>query len=464
MPGIFGSDFWESLVLQLSLREPAVLHAVIALAATHRRGVTPGQLRRPLPSLEDGGLAMDPNERLALQQYNKAISHLRRHLESGEAQSLRITLASCVVFTCIELLKGDVQASQAHFQIGWRLLRQIITGSGPNSTDEYLSEAFARISTQPPAFGQGSEYADMTLPGRRNRPSPQFPSIFGSMKEARRHLDWLLHDIHLLSAEANAIVFTDDGQVPTRLVQQQRHLQQSASSWLRALLTSMPRIRAHCPDNENAIRLGEPLLRLYHRMASIMVATSLRRTDETVFDAHTPDFAAILEATMELWVKAADLLPSPSRPVRNLGFTADMGFIPPLYYTALKCRVPRLRRCAVHFLALSPHREGLWDATLAVAVTRKVFELEERDFYSAAGISFADDVTSGNDQVPRDDVPLIPGEARINHVQLLPPGVGGLSDGTAALVCNTHTVGRGWETRTVEFRIEPGRATERGEQ
>lgn len=460
LPGIFGSDFWEHLVLQLSLREPAVLHAVIALAATHRRGVTPGQLRRPFSHPEHVGSVMDPNERLALQQYNKAISHLRGHLESGEAQSLRITLASCVVFTCIELLKGDIETSQAHFRSGWRLLRQINVASRPtwDSTDEHLSEAFTRISIQPPAFDQGSEYADMTLPARSNRPSSPFPSIFGSMKEARRHLDWLLHDIHLLSAEANAIAFTDDGgQVPTRLVHQQRHLQRSASSWLRALLTSMPHIRARGPDNEKALRLGEPLLRLYHRMASIMVATSLRRTDETIFDAHTPDFAAILEATMELWAKAGDLLPSPSVGGNHVGFTADMGFIPPLYYTALKCRVPRLRRRAVRYLALAPHREGLWDATLAVAVARKVCELEERDLYSAAGISFADDEAPTS--APLDDLPLVPGEARFNHVQLLlPPGVGGLPAGTAALVCKTHAVGRGWETRRVEFCIEPDRA------
>lgn len=455
LPGIFGSEFWESLVLQLSLREPAVLHAVIALAATHRRGVTPGQLRRPFPRLEHVGSVMDPNERLALQQYNKAISHLRGHLESGEAQSLCITLASCVVFTCIELLNGDIETSQAHFRSGWTLLRQINVASRPtwDSTDEHLSEAFTRISIQPPAFDQGSEYADMTLPGKRNRPSSPFPTIFRSMKEARRHLDWLLHDIHLLSAEANAIAFTDDGgQIPPRLVRQQTHLQRSASSWLRALLTSTPHIRARCPDNEQAIRLGEPLLRLYHRMASIMVATSLRRTDETIFDAHTPDFAAILEATTELWAKAGNLMPTPSH---RISFTADMGFIPPLYYTALKCRVPRLRRRAVHFLALAPHREGLWDATLAVAVARKVFELEERDLYSAAGVSFADEALT--DRVPLDDdLPLVPGEARFNHVRLLlPPGVGGLPAGTAALVCKRHAVGRGWETRRVEFCIEP---------
>ena len=35
-PGIFGSDFWHSLVFPATTAEPAVLHAVIALGSAHR--------------------------------------------------------------------------------------------------------------------------------------------------------------------------------------------------------------------------------------------------------------------------------------------------------------------------------------------------------------------------------------------------------------------------------------------
>jgi hypothetical protein len=36
LPGVFESTFWEHLIFQASSSEPAVLHAVIALASAHR--------------------------------------------------------------------------------------------------------------------------------------------------------------------------------------------------------------------------------------------------------------------------------------------------------------------------------------------------------------------------------------------------------------------------------------------
>ena len=57
----------------------------------------------------------------------------------------------------------------------------------------------------------------------------------------------------------------------------------------------------------------------------------------------------------------------------------DMGWIPPLYYAVLKCRIHRVRLHAVRLLEASSHREGISDAKVAACVARKIIELEERD-------------------------------------------------------------------------------------
>ncbi|KAK3347244.1 hypothetical protein B0T25DRAFT_297720 [Lasiosphaeria hispida] len=420
--GVFGSDFWEQLVVQFSLREPAVLHAVIALAATHRRGIISGQIRRPFPDEDKPETAMDPSERLALEQYNKAIRYLFQHLKEKDDQSLRISLASCVVFTCIELIKGDIETSQVHFQNGVRLLQDCKSKS---SADEHISEAFTRISIRPSIFGQAPDFP-LKMPGSTSGSGPIIPCVFDAIGEARRCLDWLLHDINMLSTEADRVL-QEVVQVPGYLVRRQERLQACTSSWLRAFSTSVPLIRKRLPDgNDDALTLGEPLLLLYHGMASIMVAMSLRGTDETAFDAYTPQFATILEHTIHLWGKVAtaarNQLSCANPAAHDLSFTADMGFIPPLYYTALKCRVPRFRRRAVDFLVSTPHREGMWDGKMAAAIARKVIQLEEGDFYAASEIAFDQgELVLG---VPADDLPLVPGGKRISDVSVMLPDHG----------------------------------------
>ncbi len=62
----------------------------------------------------------------------------------------------------------------------------------------------------------------------------------------------------------------------------------------------------------------------------------------------------------------------------------DVGWVAPLFYTAVKCRVHRVRMQAVRLLELTSHREGIWDSKIAALVSRKVVALEEGDYYAAA--------------------------------------------------------------------------------
>jgi hypothetical protein len=73
-----------------------------------------------------------------------------------------------------------------------------------------------------------------------------------------------------------------------------------------------------------------------------------------------------------------------------MGFTVEMGFIPPVWYTALKCRVPRLRRQAAAILRAAPHREGVWDRLLVSRIVDEIIKTEEGDFYAAGPIPSVD--------------------------------------------------------------------------
>jgi len=59
-------------------------------------------------------------------------------------------------------------------------------------------------------------------------------------------------------------------------------------------------------------------------------------------------------------------------------FTFEMGIIPCLYFTAIKCRCPSLRRKAIELLSkVTPQREGLWDSRMLGKVAARMIEFEE---------------------------------------------------------------------------------------
>jgi hypothetical protein len=48
----------------------------------------------------------------------------------------------------------------------------------------------------------------------------------------------------------------------------------------------------------------------------------------------------------------------------------DTGLLPPLFFVALKCRVPHLRLKAIDLMTSCPHREGLWCRASLVQVAQ----------------------------------------------------------------------------------------------
>jgi hypothetical protein len=115
-------------------------------------------------------------------------------------------------------------------------------------------------------------------------------------------------------------------------------------------------------------------------MAKIMAHACLWPSCEWIFDSHAEDFVSILVQSINLW----KLVPPISEALywqrtEKASYITDLGWIPPLYYTALKCQIHRIRLQAIKMLGYTSHREGIWDAKIAASVARKVMEIEEKD-------------------------------------------------------------------------------------
>ncbi|PNP51271.1 hypothetical protein FNYG_15908 [Fusarium nygamai] len=149
-------------------------------------------------------------------------------------------------------------------------------------------------------------------------------------------------------------------------------------------------------------------------MIKIMVATCLRGKDEMIYDRYMPDFKSLLQQVWELWTEATVEF---GQIHHKNSFTADMGYIPPLYYTSLRCRDPNLRRIAIDLLAKAPHVEGAWDGQLASAIVRRVMELEEGHTYE--GYELEAGVMSPL-EMGGSSLPTVPAAARVNNVMVTP--------------------------------------------
>ncbi|RDW59112.1 hypothetical protein BP5796_12036 [Coleophoma crateriformis] len=367
LPGVFDSRFWSTLVLQASSKEPAVLHAVLALGAVHRREVL--DVERPRGRRD----VFDKQEQFMLRQYSKAISGLQPHFVAQNKESWRVTLIACLIFVFFEYLRGHYQAGGIHLQNGLRLADHCksILKLSDDPIDKSIMEAFVRLQLQVQMFGQITEHIHSVSQGSHL----YCPTIkFCTLSEARQQLDCLLQrSIDLTHLYHQTAVYSGDSPSP-ELLKAQSQIRVQLGDWFQTLKASEMDLDVH---TDARAHFPYRFLSLYHTMAHIMVETCLDTARESIYDNFTTNFVSIITQAVDIYKilisTPADLFPSHS--------TADIGWIPPLYYTALKCRVHRIRVHAVKILSSSSHKEGIWDSKLAESVVREAIEIEEGEFY-----------------------------------------------------------------------------------
>lgn len=100
-------------------------------------------------------------------------------------------------------------------------------------------------------------------------------------------------------------------------------------------------------------------------------------TTETQFDTLLPVWRTIVSQSSKLLAIQDGYAGTNGRgTTRGLGFAFDLGVIPCLYFTAIKCRDGPTRREALRLLRVYPRREGVWDSIVSAAVSAWVVGLE----------------------------------------------------------------------------------------
>lgn len=375
MQGAFRLPFWRALVMRAALHEPAVFHAVLALSSVHRRASA--GLRELGPEASP-----DEAERFALRHYGRAMGALLRMRGPGGGASERlVALVACMVFVCLELLRGRYRTGNGHLRNGMRLLVELEgAGNGTSNRDDAhacAAEAFTCMNLLAVQLGHGYWTAPVSVLSNCQR----MPILFECPAQARKSLDNLVAAVLHLTRRGLAGSVTDSGtfdHIQEGLLEEQERVQFGLVAWLDTYKASRVRFDLQLSAVQ---KVGYHVLLLHHTMASIMACTSLRPDDEMAFDYYCREFATLVKHAYEVRQavravhESGDPVFSPASE-RSL-FTADIGWAPPLYYTAIHCRVRRIRLSATNLLRTLPSKEGFWCSALAASVSEEVVRIEE---------------------------------------------------------------------------------------
>jgi hypothetical protein len=360
------------------------MHAVLSLSFVHRAGV----------------VGSYDQERLALQHYCKSIGELQPHFASKDKTSIRITLITCIVFISLEFLRGHFQTAETHLASGLKVLEALARSKSPDDApplrsaydpvDDWINQAFSRFCFQLALFKSKSPKM-ILIP--RSLDQEASPVLFDSTNEAWLHLESLTNSILQLTEDARSICdpYFLTSAYPETVAKRQKDIQDGLTQWLETFQKS-----EHHFQVTEQLPIVCRLLHSYYSMAKIMVATCLW-LDETAYDEHTEQFSILIEHSTAMW-RFRESNPM-TRPPRNQGMSmshsmVDIGWIPPLFFTALKCRIHSIRIQAVNLMEYASHREGIWDSRIAARVARKIVELEEdtsKNGFVAEGDGLADE-------------------------------------------------------------------------
>ncbi|PKY02705.1 hypothetical protein P168DRAFT_283461 [Aspergillus campestris IBT 28561] len=363
--GFFVSELWGHLLPQLSHTEPAVRHAITAVAAAHRRYI---------------GIAgsQGSEEEFILQQYNRAIRVLvDGHLSTAQrthTSQPNLTLVNCCLFACLEMLHSNHQQALDHVDAGLQLMWQDQSAHrGPGNLpvlDLELWDHFSRLHMDLAMFGH------RTWPSVVGSEEVHIPRSFSDITQSRRILTKLMNKTMIASPNTNLqplLLHPNMREHDQGFLQSQHELmthQSLYAAWSDTFNRFLQTRQGKAADQRSVLAL-----RIDHHFA-ILWTLSTTAMDEMEYDRYGSYFENIVRMAKNLLhlERSAQNSVSEMRP-----FCPEPGVLRALQLTATKCRDPLLRREALRIMSDNPRKESVWDWRRSVRLGKFFIRVEEAE-------------------------------------------------------------------------------------
>lgn len=349
-------NMWHRLVLPMTTNEPIIRHAVVALGALSRPG--------------------DGYNAFGLQQYGVAMKGLQRKIESDGKLAPHLVLVACLIFVAIEFVQRGWEQAESHLSGGLSMVKEIQqnpsasrASSLPKGELVPLEQLFGRLDNQMSLFTSKRVLLHRAMSNGRMAFLPAELRL-KCIEDAGKLHSLQVAAMRELVYEIESQRFTSTGITAANYaeleVQVGRQLG-SLNRWHSAMQDFIPSL-----TDAKDLRLAK-LLMMSHLCCRMMVSNALADGREVHHDRFLPEFDQILALGDELL-----RLTICQSSIVHKRFSLDIGIIAPMYYTALKCRDPGLRRKAIDLLESSYSQEGAWDSHTMAIIAERVVGVEER--------------------------------------------------------------------------------------
>jgi hypothetical protein len=289
-------------------------------------------------------------------------------------------------------LRGHLGSALSHIDSGAKILREHLLQDTARPAGTENSKALA-VSPKPYAslkilhliFSRLDTQASQVVSGRPRRildpyltqpsssyisSSPrslQIPQRFASLHEARESFSDIctsaMHAAETLTGPDKTLIqlapFGPDMQLSLSLITN------SALMRLKLWDQAFRRIDLSQYDDD-AVRV----VKIHRTFAYICFGIdNSRLEDETQWDKFQPECESMLND--------AEAILKPGTKHNKRIFTLDTSLLFPLFFTAVKCRCPKLRRRAISLMKDEERQEGIWNSVLMAKTAERMVEIEE---------------------------------------------------------------------------------------
>ncbi|KAF7715009.1 Fungal Zn(2)-Cys(6) binuclear cluster domain-containing protein [Penicillium ucsense] len=345
-------DFWRRFVPQICQKEPAVWDAIISISA----------LFESPEAISDA--KENRNHQDALEWYARALSRVRQQIARG-AVGIFVGLVSCVLFLCVEFLRGGVEEAMQLYGQGVQLILTLraqrafglVTTTEASFLDDTIIPMFIRLGMI--GFSVSQPQLHLLLQDASLKPSDSTISL----KSLRNEISRLGAEAQFLQHACGEYLLSPDGPtVPQRLYDLQKNLLLQLADWYVAFR------HLQIPTLNDPVTIA--LLIASHEALFIMLNVSTS-SSEVITDQFLFNFQTIVEQSRI--ALNASIRPDGTQPPMTLDLNPGVA----LWFTCLRCREPATRREAIALLQRCPRVQGFSSISAAVSFGENIMLFEE---------------------------------------------------------------------------------------